>query len=399
MRIHPRSLLLLASVCGLLTLASCGAAARLTAPARPGSSPSVPATGHMTGSGSSPLIVGIARPTGSRRQSFISLWPACACGKRTVLERFSLGNGQRLRALARLASGLGVHVANPHADSRGDVWITVTSGPRCTNGTAGCGPAPNSCSGTSVRFNPTTLATRTELTFPSSVLVTDALPSPNGRLVAMMTGGCARSFFNEHLVVRDLRSGRHWTIGADAAPCHALGDPAWSPDGSRLVFPYGPSVLSRHAHVPGGTCEAARFSRLVVVPARRTSRTTAWKLISADHGCSYQAATFDRWGIAAIEGCVQGEPRGQYSVNGGNAYLVQLNARHHVIQRLKLARGYNEGEIANDPRTGTVLVSEYQGANQGIPVFNWVWAYDGHALRTIARLPNADAPTVIAEPW
>lgn len=188
-------------------------------------------------------------------------------------------------------------------------------------------------------------------------------------------------------------------MGADAAPCHVIGDPAWSPDGSQLVFPYGPSVLSRHTHVAGGTCAAARFSRLVVVPARRSSQTTAWKLIQADRGCSYQAATFDRWGIAAIEGCVQGEPRGQYSVNGGNAYLVQLNARRRVTLRRKLARGYDAGAIANDPRNRTVLVSEYQGANQGIPVFNWVWGFDGHTLRTIGRFPNKDAPTVIAEPW
>lgn len=167
----------------------------------------------------------------------------------------------------------------------------------------------------------------------------------------------------------------------------------------KLVIPYGPSVLSRHAHVPGGTCEAARFTRLVVVPAGHASQTTTWKLIKANRGCSYQAATFDRWGIAAIEGCVQGEPRGQHSVNDGNAYLVQLNARHHVMLRLKLARGYDGGDIVNDPRTRTVLVSEYQGANQGVPVFNWVWAFDGHALRRIHRFPNEDAPTVIAEPW
>lgn len=96
---------------------------------------------------------------------------------------------------------------------------------------------------------------------------------------------------------------------------------------------------------------------------------------------------------------MQGEPRGEYSVNGGNAYLVQLNARHHMVLRRKLARGYDGGDIVNDPRTGTVLVSEYQAANQGIPVFNWVWAFDGHTLRIVKRFPNDDAPSVIAEPW
>ena len=80
---------------------------------------------------------------------------------------------------------------------------------------------------------------------------------------------------------------------------------------------------------------------------------------------------------------MQGEPHGEYSVNGGNAYLIQLSSPPGVL-RLALARGYNAGDIANDPRTGTVLVSEYQAANQGIPVFNWVWAFD-------ARIANHQA--------
>lgn len=382
-RPHTRSALLLASLCGLLALTGCA-----TSQQGPHPQPA-----------SSPRVLRAGRAGTSRAGSFISLWPACACGKRTVLEQFSLKNGRRLRALTTVPTSTGAHVANPHADGRGGVWITGSTGPRCTSGVNGCGPAPDSCSGTAVRFDPTLHSTTTELTFPSSILVADAVPSPNGRLVAMATGGCATSFFNEHIVVRDPRSGRQWTIGSDAAPCHGLGDLAWSADGSKLVFPYGPSVLSRHTRVPGGTCEAARLNRLAVVSPGRSSQTTSWKLIKADHGCSYQAATFDRWGIAAIEGCVQGEPRGQYSVNGGNAYLVQLDAHHHVMLRLELARGYDGGDIANDPRTGTVLVSEYQAANQGIPVFNWVWAFDGHTLRTIRRFPNEDAPTVIAEPW
>jgi hypothetical protein len=29
----------------------------------------------------------------------------------------------------------------------------------------------------------------------------------------------------------------------------------------------------------------------------------------------------------------------------------------------------------------------------------WVWAFNGHTLRTIRRFPNDDATTVIAEPW
>ena len=231
-----------------------------------------------------------------------------------MLELFSLKDGRRLGALATVRSGPGVAVGNPHPDRPGGIWLTSSTGPRCTSGISGCGPAPNSCSGTAVRFDPVAHRFAPELTFARSMLVTNSVPSPRGWRVVMSVGGCATSFFDQHLVVRDLRSGRQWAIGADAAPCHALGDPAWSADGAELVFPYGPSVLSPHTHVSGGTCRAPRIIRLAVVFAGRSSRTTTWKLIQAEHGCSYQTATFDRWGIAATEGCGQGEPRGQYSI-------------------------------------------------------------------------------------
>jgi hypothetical protein len=70
-----------------------------------------------------------------------------------------------------------------------------------------------------------------------------------------------------------------------------------------------------------------------------------------------------------------------------------------VVLRLRLARGYDGGDIVIDRRTRTVLVSESQAANQGIPVFNWAWEFDGHRLRVIHRYANEDAATVIAEPW
>jgi hypothetical protein len=317
-----------------------------------------------------------------------------------VLEQFALSDGRRLGALARV-TGSADSVSDPHVGPDGDVWLTLASGPRYRSGVAGGDPAPDSCSGRVVRFDPSTQTTATVLTLPSSMLVSDAVPSPSGRLVVMPGGGCSTSFFNEQLVVRDLATGKQWAIGADAPPCHALFGAAWSADSTQLVFPYGPSILSAHTHfVPAGTCDAPRFSRLVVVSALHASSVASRKLIKADHSCSYMAATFDRTGIAAIEGCTRGHPPGEPNdPTVGDAYLVQLNSRRHIVLRLPLARGFNDGDIATNPQTGTVLVSEYQGANQGIPVFDWVWAFNGHGLRTVRRFANQDAATVIAEPW
>jgi len=345
--------------------------------------------------------VGTGRFHAARASSFISEYPACGCGRRTVLERFSLVDGRRLGALARLPAGPGVQASDPHAVPGGPVWLTISTGPKYRSSVAGGDPAPDSCSGRVERFDALSGKSTTVLKVPSSLLITDALPSPNGRLVVMVGGGCATSFFNQHLIVEDLTTRKQWTIGADITPCHALPDAAWSANGSQLVFPYGPSTLSQHTHfVPHGTCESPRFSRLAVVPSSHTSPVRAWKLIKADRNCSYMSATFDRRGIAAIEGCTTGAPAGQGGdPTSGDAYLVQLNRHDRAVPRLLLSRGFDDGGIAANQKTGTVLVSEYQAANQGIPVYNTVWAFNGHTLRTIHHYPNGDAPTVVAEPW
>jgi hypothetical protein len=346
-------------------------------------------------------VTGVKVTTAQRRASFLSLSPACGCQDTTLLERFALTNGRPLGALARLPGGSGVQLSGPHAVNDGSVWLTVSRGPRYRSGVAGGDPAPDSCSGQIVRFAPTTGRPAAVLTVPHSTLLGAAVPSPNGRSVAMVVGGCATSFFNEHLTVENLRTGRRFTLGTDAAPCHALFDVAWNPSGTQLVFPYGPSTLTPHSrYVPNGTCTEPRFSRLVVVSAQHTTSLHAWRLLGPDAGCSYQAASFARWGLAAIEECTRGRLAGHQTAPAlGNAYLLALTAHGRQIARVPLAPGYDAGDIAANPVTGTVLVSEYQAANQGFPVYNWVWAYNGHTLRVIHRYRNQDSATVIAEPW
>jgi hypothetical protein len=208
----------------------------------------------------------------------------------------------------------------------------------------------------------------------------------------MRAAGCATSWFDYHIVVRDLRSGRQWSIGSDAVRCHELTLPAWSPDGSKLVFAYGPSTL------PAGTkpstsqtCETPQANRLVVVSATRASRSRSWKLIPADQDCSYQAAAFDPEGIAAVEGCGS-------APTFGHVYLLQLNDRDRVIARLALEPGWEDGLMASE-RNGDVLVTEDQPANAGYRPYDWVWEFNGHQLRAIARYATLDAAQVIAVPW
>lgn len=366
-----------------LTIAGCGGQREGMVRVRPGSPVAV------VGKGTSHTL---------RADSFISVYPACGCGRQTVLERFSLTNGRPLGAVARLLAGPGVQVSDPHALPDGPVWLTISTGPKSRGDGDGGDPAPGSCSGRVERVNAASGKSAAVLTFPRSVLITDTVPSPNGRLVVMAGGGCATSYFNEHLIVEDLKTDKRWTIGADAAPCHALFDASWSANSSHLVFPYGPSTLSPNSHfVPHGTCEAPRFSRLAVVSSNHTTPISAWRLVKADRHCSYMAATFDRRGIAAIEGCTTGAPPGLgNSPTSGDAYLVQLNRHDREVLRVQLSRGFEGGGIAANPATGTVLVSEDHAGPEGKPAYDTVWAFNGHTLRTIHRYP---APAVIAEPW
>lgn len=332
--------------------------------------------------------------------SFVSLWQPRAGKSRIVLETFSLQDGRPVRTLESLPSWP-ADVSSPHS-SDGSLWMTVSSGPRYRNDTAGGDPAPSSCASRVVSFDPATSKTVTRLAFPSSMLVTDDVPSPDGQRIVMRAGGCSTSYFNQYLLVDDLRTGRQVTIGAAAAACHALSSAAWSPDGSKLVFAYGPAT-SGQENQPPGTCAEPHPSGLAVVSATHSSQVTASQLIAPTPGCTYQSAAFDRRGIVGIEACTQGTPRQRGGVAPGvylgDAYLVQLDSRGRLLLRLALKPGSNPGTVVADPRTGLVLVSEDQGQEQRHTAYDWVWTFDGHALHNVGRYLFDGNAVVTAEPW
>ncbi|MBV9007301.1 MAG: hypothetical protein JO181_21725 [Solirubrobacterales bacterium] len=348
----------------------------------------------------SPLGTGTSATITRTARAFVSRWQPRAGENQIVLEQFSLRTGEPVADLERLPDWP-VSVSDPGVSRDASLWMAVSTGPRYRSNAAGGDPAPDSCTGTVVRFNPARRATVTALRIPRSELVTDAVPRDDGRQLATLEGGCASSFFNQHIVIRDLRAHRRWSIAADAAPCHALSRPAWSPDGSELVFAYGASTLPPHSkYVPDTICTEPRPSDLAVVAAGRPTRISAWTLIPPSTGCSFQSAAFDSQGIVAIEGCSRGAPRPSAGdTDLGDAYLVQLDERGRVVRRLALKRGSDIGTVATDPRSGIVLVSENQAGNQGTATFDWVWIFDGHRLRVVGRYRGDASPAITAEPW
>lgn len=211
----------------------------------------------------------------------------------------------------------------------------------------------------------------------------------------MLAGSCTQGA--THVVVRDLATGKQWSIGTDLPRCTALGDPAWSAAGRELVIPYG--AVNPRRLGPPGTCPVPRYARLAIVPALRPSRSTAWKLIIADSGCSFEAPTFDPAGIAAVEGCRRRGVSGSYIDPGlGQARLLQISRTDQVVARINLQPGWEQGVISTE-RDGRVLISQDQPANEPYPERDWVWEFDGHQLRLIHHYKANDAAEIIAIPY
>jgi hypothetical protein len=330
-----------------------------------------------------------AAATVTAPETFVSLVPACACGRPTVIATFSLRNGRRLRTIRRVTPPPGGGLTLSGSRS-GEVVLTGSRPARCSNGTAGCGPVPDTCRARVSRLDGRQLVSLFSVS--SSTFVLDAAASPSGRRIAMLAGPCTSGV--THILIRDPGSGRQLSIGSDLPRCTSLGAPAWSGKGRRLVFPYGPVAHPRHLP-PIGICPITRYARLAIASALRPSESHAWKLIKADPGCSYEAAAFGFRGIVAVEGCRgAGSPGSSIDPALGRARLVQLSASGRVLARFALKPGWEDGAVTAD-RRGRILISQDQPANQSYPERDWVWTFDGRRLHLVGHYRANDAAQVI----
>jgi hypothetical protein len=331
--------------------------------------------------------------------TFVSLIPACACSRRTNLDQFSIRNGRWLGMLGTLTryKQPPLQASDPHPGPSGSFVLTFSSGFKC-KGFELCTPVPNTCTSVIERINPAGGSVTTILDARRSVTYTDAVPSPDGRQLALIGGPCRPA--GTYVTVRDLATGREWTLGADVQRCTGVGPAvAWNTDGTKLLFPYAPET-GRPPRNPN-FCVGARLPGLVIAAAHRTSSSRTWKVIHADRRCGFLYGVFDPQGIAAVEGCDYGRPaRSGVDVFTGDAFLLQLSGpTHRVVDRVKLKLGFDGGGVVEDPRTGSVLISEYQAANNGPHPYNWVWAFAHGRLRLVHRYSEEDAPQVTAEPF
>jgi hypothetical protein len=299
-----------------------------------------------------------------------------------VLESLSLHTGLPTARLAELPEVS----ASPVLGSGTTLWLTRSSGPRARNDSAGGDPEPNSCTGSVARLALGSGGETTVQAFAGSTQVSDAVPSPDEHKVVFLVAPCARSYFNEHLLLTDLKSGRSWTIGAGARVCHRISAPSWNTRATSLIFTYAPSNPAvRVGRSDGlGLCSDPIAGEIAIVSATHSTDLASARILKPARGCSYLSAVFDPGGIAATEACEHGALP-EFSFPGdydGDAYVVQLSAQGRPLRQLAIKREPNPATVARNPRGGPVLVTEELGENTR-PYFNWVWTFNGRALTLV----------------
>jgi hypothetical protein len=250
----------------------------------------------------------------------------------------------------------GMNLAGTAIDRQGRIWVTLNRGPTCTNDTAGCGPKPHSCASRVVVIDPHSGTARTVMSGGDDELVSDAQPSPDGRRLAYLHSGCARSYLTNALLVRPLDGGRTVAIGASLPPCHELADPRWTGDGEHLSVVYGAAPGPGRATDGFGGCSAPAPAGLVVVDAERTQPGVDGPTAAADPNCPVDAVVPTAAGFAAIEQCGFGAPQ----VADQGVLLVGLGPGLARVSTTPIGTCGDGADLAVDGPGQHVLISSYQ---------------------------------------
>jgi hypothetical protein len=210
--------------------------------------------------------------------------------------------GAVVRRLLPASASSGMQVSGLALDRAGDLWITYSEGPAYGADVAGGDPRPYTCAGEIDEVHADTGCVTVFLRTGGNVLISGARPSPDGTRLAYTESACT-AYYDAHLRVTDLRSGRSWTIGQSAPHCHLLTSPAWSANGRDLLVGYGPPGQTAYSG-PQGTCPAWSAGRLVQLDALTGQPGLAGTTVPADPGCQITSVAGDTGGgMLAIEGC------------------------------------------------------------------------------------------------
>jgi len=312
-----------------------------------------------------------------------------------------LGDAATGAITGKLVPGLydGMHADGAAVGRDGTVWVTYSKGPAVTQ--MGFGPAfskPATCGNEVVKWN-LQAATPHATVYQRSgdnVLLGQAVPSPDGQLVAYTEQPCELTSRGVYLRVTAISSGKNWTIGQGLLGCHILTTPAWSADGTQLLEGYAA------ANQPYGTdvsefCTGPGTERLLRLAATTAQPGVSGQVTSPDGNCQVESvAALAGGGALALQSCGRSP---DYARDFAALLVVAAGGQHR--QTISLGGCSAAGQLAGDSSGGSVLVTATVDctptAARPPRITDDLWDYSGGRLRLVAAAPATDrAPTQVA---
>ena len=292
--------------------------------------------------------------------------------------------GAVVRRLLPASDSSGMQVSGLALDRARDLWITYSKGPAYGGDVAGGDPRPDTCANEIDEVHAGTGRVTVFLRTGDNVLISGARPSPDGTRLVYTESACA-AYFDAHLRVTDLGSGRSWTIGQSLPRCHLLTSPAWSANGRDLLVGYDPPGQTGYSG-PQGTCPAWSAGRLVQLDALTSQPGLTGTTMRADPGCQITSVAAGTGGaMLAIEGC-----GAVPDYTDGPARLLVLSASTHPVRRLSLGTCTDGNDLAVNQAGTSTLISAYLYCNPpGHPgPVTRLWEYHDRTLRLITSIPG-----------
>ena len=291
--------------------------------------------------------------------------------------------GAVVRRLLPASASSGMQVSGLALDRAGDLWITYSKGPAYGGDVAGGDPRPDTRANEIDEVHAGTGRVTVFLRTGDNVLISGARPSPDGTRLVYTESACA-AYFDAHLRVTDLGSGRSWTIGQSVPRCHLLTSPAWSATAGTCSS--ATARPARRHSGPQGTCPAWSAGRLVQLDALTGQPGLAGPTVRADPGCQITSvAAGTGGGMLAIEGCGTAP-----DYTGGPARLLVLSASTHPVRLLQPRHVHRRQRPRRQPSRDEHSISAYLYCNPpGHPgPVTRLWEYHDGTLRLITSIPG-----------
>jgi hypothetical protein len=286
----------------------------------------------------------------------------------------------------------GMHADGAAVGRDGTVWVTYSKGPAVRQ--VGFGPGfaqPGTCGNEIVEWNLQGATPRAAVYQRSgdNVLLGQAVPSPDGQLLAYTEQPCELTARGVYLRVTAVSGGKTWTIGQRLPGCHVLTTPAWSAGGTQLLEGYA-AANQPYGNDVSDFCTGPGTERLLRLDATTSQPGVSGQVTSPDGNCQAESvAGLAGGGALVLQSCGRSQ---DYARDFAALLVVAADGQRQ--QAISLGGCSQPGQLAGDSSGGSVLATatvDCTPTSSTRPrITDDLWDYSGGRLRLVAAAPATD---------